>query len=200
MNTAIPDKPEDWAFLSAISAYHVAEPGRRYPPILIATSRRDDRVHPGHARKMAAKLQAMRYEAYFYEPPPAATATAGTTRKGRPSPRSGSISSGTGWAAARAGGDGRRKERFDLTSGSHDLDCVAREFGGGRKLPGKRRTHACPFTDQIRFSSRCRRLLSQPGASGTPCTVQPPSTTMVWAGHIGGFVAGEPAHRVRDFL
>ena len=63
-----PDKPEDWAFLSAISAYHVAEPGRRYPPILIATSRRDDRVHPGHARKMAAKLQAMGYEAYFYEP------------------------------------------------------------------------------------------------------------------------------------
>ena len=37
-------------------------------PILIATSRRDDRVHPGHARKMAAKLQAMGYEAYFYEP------------------------------------------------------------------------------------------------------------------------------------
>jgi prolyl oligopeptidase len=31
-------------------------------------SRRDDRVHPGHARKMAAKLQAMGYEAYFYEP------------------------------------------------------------------------------------------------------------------------------------
>jgi len=25
-------------------------------------------VHPGHARKMAAKLQAMGYEAYFYEP------------------------------------------------------------------------------------------------------------------------------------
>jgi prolyl oligopeptidase len=63
-----PDKPEDWAFLSAISAYHVAEPGRPYPPILIATSRRDDRVHPGHARKMAAKLQAMGYEAHFYEP------------------------------------------------------------------------------------------------------------------------------------
>ena len=63
-----PDKPDDWAFLSAISAYHVAEPGKPYPPILIATSRRDDRVHPAHARKMAAKLQAMGYEAYFYEP------------------------------------------------------------------------------------------------------------------------------------
>jgi prolyl oligopeptidase len=63
-----PDKPEDWAFLQTYSAYHLAEPGRRYPPILLATSRRDDRVHPGHARKMAAKLQTMGYEAHFYEP------------------------------------------------------------------------------------------------------------------------------------
>ena len=63
-----PDKPEDWAFLQTYSAYHLAAPGRTYPPILLATSRRDDRVHPGHARKMAAKLQAMGYEAHFYEP------------------------------------------------------------------------------------------------------------------------------------
>ena len=63
-----PDKPEDWAWLQTYSAYHAAKPGQKYPPILIATTRRDDRVHPGHARKMAAKLQAMGYEAYFYEP------------------------------------------------------------------------------------------------------------------------------------
>ena len=63
-----PDKPEDWEFLSQISAYHVAAPGERYPPILLTTSRKDDRVHPGHARKMAVKLQTMGYEAYFYEP------------------------------------------------------------------------------------------------------------------------------------
>lgn len=63
-----PDKTEDWAFLQTYSAYHLAEPGKPYPPILIATTRRDDRVHPGHARKMAAKLQNMGYEAYFYEP------------------------------------------------------------------------------------------------------------------------------------
>ena len=63
-----PDDPADWAFLGEISAYHNAVPRRSYPPILIATSRRDDRVHPGHARKMTAKLQAMGYEAYFYEP------------------------------------------------------------------------------------------------------------------------------------
>ena len=63
-----PDVPEDWAFIAPMSAYHAAEPGRPYPPILIATTRRDDRVHPGHARKMAAKLQAMGYDALFYEP------------------------------------------------------------------------------------------------------------------------------------
>jgi prolyl oligopeptidase len=63
-----PDKEDDWKFLRDISAYHAAVPGKPYPPILLATSRRDDRVHPAHARKMAAKLKAMRYEAYFYEP------------------------------------------------------------------------------------------------------------------------------------
>ncbi|MEL6373528.1 MAG: prolyl oligopeptidase family serine peptidase, partial [Pseudomonadota bacterium] len=62
-----PDIAEDWAFLQHISAYHTAVPGQAYPPILIATTRKDDRVHPGHARKMAAKLQAMGYEADFYE-------------------------------------------------------------------------------------------------------------------------------------
>ncbi|MEY9365085.1 prolyl oligopeptidase [Bradyrhizobium yuanmingense] len=64
-----PDKPEEWEWLKTYSAYHNVKDGQSYPPILIATTRRDDRVHPGHARKMAAKLQAMGYEAWFYEPP-----------------------------------------------------------------------------------------------------------------------------------
>ena len=63
-----PDKPEDWAFLRRISAYHTAEPGKAYPPILIATTRRDDRVHPGHARKMAARLEALGHRVAFHEP------------------------------------------------------------------------------------------------------------------------------------
>jgi len=64
-----PDKAEEWAWLKTYSAYHQAVPGQAYPPILIATTRRDDRVHPGHARKMTAKLQAMGYDqVYFYEP------------------------------------------------------------------------------------------------------------------------------------
>ncbi|MPZ32768.1 MAG: prolyl oligopeptidase family serine peptidase [Rhodospirillales bacterium] len=64
-----PDKPEEWAWLKTYSAYHQAVPGQGYPPILIATTRRDDRVHPGHTRKMTAKLRAMGYDqVYFYEP------------------------------------------------------------------------------------------------------------------------------------
>ncbi|MDP1171685.1 prolyl oligopeptidase family serine peptidase, partial [Klebsiella pneumoniae] len=61
-----PDDPQDWAFLSGISAYHAAEAGRPYPPILLATSRGDDRVHPGHARKMAQKLRVLGCDVAFY--------------------------------------------------------------------------------------------------------------------------------------
>ncbi|KTS09402.1 peptidase S9 [Methylobacterium radiotolerans] len=63
-----PDDPQDWTFLSKISAYHAAEAGRPYPPILLATSRGDDRVHPGHARKMAEKLRVLGCDVAFYEP------------------------------------------------------------------------------------------------------------------------------------
>jgi prolyl oligopeptidase len=63
-----PDRPEDWTFMEAFSAYHNLKAGRSYPPVLLVTSRRDDRVHPGHARKMAAKLMALKQTVYFYEP------------------------------------------------------------------------------------------------------------------------------------
>jgi prolyl oligopeptidase len=63
-----PDKPDDWAFLREMSAYQNLEPGRAYPPALIVTSRRDDRVHPAHARKMAARLEELGHEVLFYEP------------------------------------------------------------------------------------------------------------------------------------
>jgi prolyl oligopeptidase len=63
-----PEKVEDWAFMEKFSAYHLAEPGKSYPPILIASSKADDRVHPGHGRKLTAKLQAMGYAAFYYEP------------------------------------------------------------------------------------------------------------------------------------
>ena len=63
-----PDNPEDWAFLQEISAYHLASDAVIYPPIFIWTSAADDRTHPGHARKMGAKLQALGQRALFYEP------------------------------------------------------------------------------------------------------------------------------------
>ena len=63
-----PNDLADWAFIRRFSAYQAAEPAQAYPPILLATSRRDDRVHPGHARKMTAKLQSLGYNAHFYEP------------------------------------------------------------------------------------------------------------------------------------
>ena len=63
-----PDVPEDWAFLQGHSAYQLIDAERDYPPILLVTSRRDDRVHPGHARKMAAKLDQVGKRVLFYEP------------------------------------------------------------------------------------------------------------------------------------
>jgi prolyl oligopeptidase len=62
-----PDNPADWEFLRAYSPYHNVSRDRRYPRILLTTSTRDDRVHPAHARKMAALMEEMGHEVYFYE-------------------------------------------------------------------------------------------------------------------------------------
>ena len=62
-----PDKPEDWAFMSKYSPYQNVRPGVRYPPLFIYLSTKDDRVHPGHARKMAAKLKGYGNEVYYHE-------------------------------------------------------------------------------------------------------------------------------------
>ncbi|KAH6704125.1 hypothetical protein BKA61DRAFT_739939 [Leptodontidium sp. MPI-SDFR-AT-0119] len=61
-----PDKPEDWEFLQGISAYHAVKSDDIYPPILLTGTRNDDRVHPCHARKTAAKLLNLGHEAWFY--------------------------------------------------------------------------------------------------------------------------------------
>jgi prolyl oligopeptidase len=52
-----PDVPADWAFISKYSPYQNLKRGVRYPVPFIYTSTRDDRVHPGHARKLAARLE-----------------------------------------------------------------------------------------------------------------------------------------------
>ena len=51
-----PDNPDDWEFISEYSPYQNISATRKYPPVLFTTSTRDDRVHPGHARKMVAAL------------------------------------------------------------------------------------------------------------------------------------------------
>ena len=62
-----PDLPSDWEFIRTFSPYHLVERGRRYPPMLLMTSTRDDRVHPGHARKMAARLSEFGYDVTYWE-------------------------------------------------------------------------------------------------------------------------------------
>jgi prolyl oligopeptidase len=62
-----PDDPADWEFISKYSPYQNISTDRRYPPILITTSTRDDRVHPGHARKMTAALEAAGHPVLYYE-------------------------------------------------------------------------------------------------------------------------------------
>jgi prolyl oligopeptidase len=62
-----PDQPDDWAYLSQFSPYHQVRPDRSYPPVLLLTSTRDDRVHPGHARKMAARLGEYGHRVTYYE-------------------------------------------------------------------------------------------------------------------------------------
>lgn len=62
-----PDDPEDWEFISEYSPYHHISAEAHYPPVLITTSTRDDRVHPGHARKMTAALEAAGHRVWYYE-------------------------------------------------------------------------------------------------------------------------------------
>ncbi|QNJ94347.1 S9 family peptidase [Mycolicibacterium fluoranthenivorans] len=62
-----PDDPGDWEFISKYSPYQNISADRSYPPILITTSTRDDRVHPGHARKMTAALEAAGHPVSYYE-------------------------------------------------------------------------------------------------------------------------------------
>jgi prolyl oligopeptidase len=59
--------PAEWAYISRYSPYQNIRPGVKYPRVLFTTSTRDDRVHPGHARKMAAKLEAQKADVLYYE-------------------------------------------------------------------------------------------------------------------------------------
>jgi prolyl oligopeptidase len=62
-----PDVPEEWAFIRGFSPYHLVEKSTKYPRTLFTTSTRDDRVHPGHARKMVAKMKDLGHDVVYYE-------------------------------------------------------------------------------------------------------------------------------------
>ncbi|MFM8709301.1 MAG: prolyl oligopeptidase family serine peptidase [Planctomycetia bacterium] len=62
-----PDDPSEWEFIRGFSPYHNLDAAREYPPILITTSTRDDRVHPAHARKMTARLEELGKQVLSYE-------------------------------------------------------------------------------------------------------------------------------------
>ncbi|NNG21900.1 prolyl oligopeptidase family serine peptidase [Telluria aromaticivorans] len=62
-----PDIPAEWEWIGRYSPYHNLHPGTAYPPVLFTSSTRDDRVHPGHARKMAARMLELGQEVLYWE-------------------------------------------------------------------------------------------------------------------------------------
>ncbi len=62
-----PDDPDDWAFISQYSPYQNLAEDARYPKAFVTTSTRDDRVHPGHARKFVARMMEQGHEVLYYE-------------------------------------------------------------------------------------------------------------------------------------
>lgn len=58
---------DDWEYMADFSPYHLLAEGVEYPPVLLTTSTRDDRVHPGHARKMTAALESLGADVTYWE-------------------------------------------------------------------------------------------------------------------------------------
>lgn len=62
-----PDTAGEWDFIKTYSPYQNIKPNTKYPAVLFTTSTRDDRVHPGHARKMMALMESLGYDVSYYE-------------------------------------------------------------------------------------------------------------------------------------
>ncbi|WP_226995737.1 prolyl oligopeptidase family serine peptidase [Gordonia phthalatica] len=62
-----PDDPAEWEFISQYSPYQRLRAGLPMPAFLMTTSTRDDRVHPGHARKFVARMEELGYPVRYYE-------------------------------------------------------------------------------------------------------------------------------------
>jgi prolyl oligopeptidase len=62
-----PDKPAEWDYIRKFSPYQNVRADRKYPRVFFTTSTRDDRVHPGHARKMVARMKEQGHDVLYYE-------------------------------------------------------------------------------------------------------------------------------------
>ena len=62
-----PDDPDDWAFISQYSPYQNLSADADYPKAFVTTSTRDDRVHPGHARKFVARMLEQGHDVLYFE-------------------------------------------------------------------------------------------------------------------------------------
>jgi prolyl oligopeptidase len=62
-----PDIPEERAYIEKYSPYQNVKKDGKYPEIFFYTSTKDDRVHPGHARKMAARMMEQGHPVIYYE-------------------------------------------------------------------------------------------------------------------------------------
>lgn len=62
-----PEDPKDWEYISKYSPYQNVKAGVKYPRTLFTTSTRDDRVHPGHARKMVAHMTEQGHDVLYWE-------------------------------------------------------------------------------------------------------------------------------------
>ena len=62
-----PDDADDWQYIEKYSPYQNVVKDKKYPRVFFYTSTRDDRVHPGHARKMVAKMEAQGHDVLYYE-------------------------------------------------------------------------------------------------------------------------------------
>jgi len=62
-----PDVPEEWDYIKKYSPYQNVFKSKDYPKVFFTTTTRDDRVHPGHARKMAAKMEDQGHDFFYFE-------------------------------------------------------------------------------------------------------------------------------------
>ncbi|MEN3275228.1 MAG: prolyl oligopeptidase [Massilia sp.] len=62
-----PDEPKEWEYIGKYSPYQNVFKDKHYPRVLFTTSTRDDRVHPGHARKMAARMGEQGHDVLYWE-------------------------------------------------------------------------------------------------------------------------------------